>query len=127
VSAYRRGEGPSERFLDRLAGRPSISIREKTAAASDESLADNLPANAADCVKAVHAPDNGERRALRQGAHLAGSRSVPGATTAAAAARAPSLVIPAASRSKESLNQHPDSHEFRARLSRRRDEENLTT
>jgi hypothetical protein len=32
------------------------------------SLADNLAANAADCVKAVHAADNGEPSILRQGA-----------------------------------------------------------
>src|SRR5258705_13601151 len=55
------------RNMRRPAGPASLDLNgEKTAAASVRSLADNLRANAADIVKAVHGAENGEARATRQ-------------------------------------------------------------
>src|SRR5690348_5003018 len=48
------------------AGRPTISMREKTASAS-ESLANNLAANGADIEVAVHGRTNGPPGLPRQG------------------------------------------------------------
>src|ERR1700704_6715481 len=53
--------------LASLAGRPMISIARKDGHSQRDSLANNLPADAADMVKAVHAPQNGQARAQRQG------------------------------------------------------------
>jgi hypothetical protein len=43
-----------------------ISIVRKDGHSQRDSLANNLPANAADMVKAVHGPQNGHARAQRQ-------------------------------------------------------------
>jgi hypothetical protein len=50
-----------------LAGRPLVSKRRKDGRSQRLSLANNLPANAADVVKAVHGAHNGRGWARRQG------------------------------------------------------------
>jgi hypothetical protein len=57
-----------------LAGRLSVSKIEKKTAEPALSLANNLPANAADRGLAVHAADNGRSRVFRQD-HVSGPES----------------------------------------------------
>jgi hypothetical protein len=47
-----------------------ISIARKDGHSQRDSLANNLPANAADMVKAVHGAENGQARAQRQEAAI---------------------------------------------------------
>jgi hypothetical protein len=60
-----------------------ISIARKDGHSQRESLANNLPANAADIVKAVHGPQNGHPRAQRQEAGSPDFGTLPGAEKAA--------------------------------------------